>query len=462
MSTLPSTSLPTTSLRSVRGGTAAATDADRRVRLAAVTAPRLRWLVVPVLRLVLRLVAVGRPQVRGFDDLPSGPVVVVANHASHVDTVALIAAWPRPLLVAAAEDHFFRPGMLGRVVGMFLAMTIGAFPFPRRGRAGLDRVQAGLRRGHDVLLFPQGTRGGGDVQPGIAVLADEGANVVAVRLEGPSEILPKGAARLCRAAVSVTCRGEVAGDVASVTIGIARHAELASPPTTRPTTLGEGDSDARDDTRGDGHDHCEGHDQGEGQVRGWTGAVAARLRTNAEGPLGIVVIALWSFTEAFVWPLLPDSLLLSQSFAAPRRARVLFVTAVIGTVVGSVAAVALARHGLDWALPWTTERMSDAANTGLVENGAAALRDQPTSGIPVKVYNRLAADTDISLWAWAGWVALARGVRMAATATLGAAAGTVLRRITSEQLRDRLHTSAVIAGTIVLGSSLWLIVRSWS
>lgn len=129
--------------------------------------------------------------------LPRGGCVVVANHASHADTVALLAALdarhaPR---VAAAVDYWFASA--GRaLVCRWLA---AGFPVRRSGggSADLAAVAGQLVAGRAVALFPEGTRGGDEhgVQPfrsgALLLAADAGVPVVPVGLSGTSMLLPK-------------------------------------------------------------------------------------------------------------------------------------------------------------------------------------------------------------------------------------------------------------------------------
>jgi 1-acyl-sn-glycerol-3-phosphate acyltransferase len=139
-----------------------------------------------------------RLRVRGREHVPlDGAFLLVANHASHADTPALTAALPRAvrrrLVVAAAEDHFFRGGLLGRVS----RALFGLVPVRRGGDADdpLAGVRDALLAGQPVLLFPEGTRTrDGTVGPfrrGVARLAAEtGAPVVPAWIEGAARALP--------------------------------------------------------------------------------------------------------------------------------------------------------------------------------------------------------------------------------------------------------------------------------
>lgn len=132
---------------------------------------------------------------------PREPVVFVANHASHADTVVLldVLARQRPLAVAAADDYWFAD----RIKGLALAASLGAFPFPREGGGGLRRTEELLAAGWSVLIYPQGTRGGGKFRSGIGRLAAAGAVLVPVGVVGTRHVLPKGANRPRRHAVAV-------------------------------------------------------------------------------------------------------------------------------------------------------------------------------------------------------------------------------------------------------------------
>jgi len=86
------------------------------------------------------------------------PLVIVANHTSHLDAPAILAALPRHArhrtAIAAADDYFYRR----RLLGFAVSLGIGAFPFPRQGSLGLDRAAVLLGQGWNVLIFPEGTR----------------------------------------------------------------------------------------------------------------------------------------------------------------------------------------------------------------------------------------------------------------------------------------------------------------
>lgn len=153
------------------------------------------------------------PQVRGAEmlDLVDLPVVLVANHASHLDTPLLLSVLPpavrHHLVVAAAADHFFDR----RWKAHLWAGLLGAIPMERQrvGRRSADEATALLSEGWSLLVFPEGGRSPDGWQQefrgGAAYLAVRtGCAVVPVHLSGTRRLLPKGAGRVRRAPTTVT------------------------------------------------------------------------------------------------------------------------------------------------------------------------------------------------------------------------------------------------------------------
>lgn len=183
------------------------------VREPASWARRVLW------RGVCRLV--GGLVVRGRLDAGPGGRIVVANHGSHADTAALLAALPaaaRPVFVAAADYWFAVP--LRRAVASGLA---GILPV-RRGRDGaypalLDAVRPMLADGRTVVIYPEGTRSTdgrvGTFRSGALRLArDCRVPIVPVAVLGTRDVLPKNG-RLHRARMEV--RIGTAQDAATLT-----------------------------------------------------------------------------------------------------------------------------------------------------------------------------------------------------------------------------------------------------
>lgn len=131
-----------------------------------------------------------------FDDL-DGPVVLVANHTSHLDTALLLTtlpvAWQRRVAVGAAADYFFDAWW--RAVGSALAFA--TFPIERHGIGLSDTPTKLLNDGWSILMFPEGTRSPDGwarrFRPGAAALAiAHQVPVVPVALVGSYAAMPRG------------------------------------------------------------------------------------------------------------------------------------------------------------------------------------------------------------------------------------------------------------------------------
>jgi 1-acyl-sn-glycerol-3-phosphate acyltransferase len=152
------------------------------------------------------------PTVRGQERLRhlTGPVVISANHTSHLDTVAVVQALPlrfrEKMLVGAAADYWFT----GRVRGTFAALALGGFPVERtRASAGSAKLAVRLARdGWSMILFPEGGRSPDgwlqDMKPGAAFVAAKAQiPMVPMWITGAEHLMPKGGKGLRKGQVDV-------------------------------------------------------------------------------------------------------------------------------------------------------------------------------------------------------------------------------------------------------------------
>lgn len=150
-------------------------------------------------------------EVHGLENLPTcGPFILAANHASHMDTGAVLVALgerAERLFVLGARDYFFNTPLRSWFFHTFLRVV----PFDRtvNPSEGLRIAAAILQEGYPLLIFPEGTRSvTGKLQPfkpGLGLLAVEtGVPVVPTLIEGTFEALPKGHLLPKRTKVKVT------------------------------------------------------------------------------------------------------------------------------------------------------------------------------------------------------------------------------------------------------------------
>ena len=141
--------------------------------------------------------------VRGKQYLPvSGPAIVVANHNSHLDTMALLSLFPLSLInkihPIAAADYF----LCNRFIKWFALNIAGIIPIERKiretGHHIFTPAVEALQRGEIVIIFPEGTRGEpetmGKMKNGIGHLLSECPDVpvIPIFFHGLGKCLPKG------------------------------------------------------------------------------------------------------------------------------------------------------------------------------------------------------------------------------------------------------------------------------
>jgi len=126
--------------------------------------------------------------------------IYYANHASHFDTLVIVAALPSSLReethpVAALD--YWGASRLRR----FIAVDcLNAVLIDRSGSWGSHALEAPshlLAKGHSLILFPEGTRGDGEIGPfksGLYHLARQfpAVELLPVFLDNPRRVMPKG------------------------------------------------------------------------------------------------------------------------------------------------------------------------------------------------------------------------------------------------------------------------------
>jgi 1-acyl-sn-glycerol-3-phosphate acyltransferase len=145
------------------------------------------------------LTVVGRDKLKAV----GGPCIVVANHTSHMDAIALNAALPWRVrwnvYSGAAADRWFVKGRKELVMQpWYQSLAMGTFPIQRGGGSrALDYPRWLLDQGCNLIIFPEGTRSTSrsmaKVRHGVSILSlEKQVPVVPVFLTGLAAIRPKG------------------------------------------------------------------------------------------------------------------------------------------------------------------------------------------------------------------------------------------------------------------------------
>ena len=390
--------------------------------------------------------------------LPDQPCVLVANHSSHADTAALLAALPahrRPAVAAAADYWFDRPdrrltrrapdrqgppassrahsrdvplaGCGARWRSLLARALAGAFPVRRTGGGSADLAEAGaqLAAGRDVIVYPEGSRSRdgsvGAFHSGAARLADAaGAPLVPIGIGGTHRLLPVHG-RVHRSRITI----HIGQPVSCVDAARQAVVELA-------TTPRQHRSPMRDSL------------------------VRQRVALFAGSTAGLVTMALWAFGEAMAWPLLPEFALVILGLAAPRQMARLTLVAAAASLAGGATMYLLAAHGVTLPAPLTTPLMHETAAAQVAAHGSGAVAGQPMSGIPYKVYGAATGQAHAGLVPFLVASAPARGLRIVIVGALTALVGVAIMRW------RRCYPYLIALFVTVFSAGLAAVVYSWS
>lgn len=135
----------------------------------------------------------GRIEVHGYENVPAEPCIIVANHVSFLDPVA-VGFFREAELCAIARDTLMSNKLLA---AYFKAVNAIAVKRGHSGNLGAFReVLSRVKRGYGVIVFPEGTRSpDGNLlegKPGAGLLAIKaGIPILPVRSFGFEKVLPR-------------------------------------------------------------------------------------------------------------------------------------------------------------------------------------------------------------------------------------------------------------------------------
>jgi len=192
----------------------------------------------------------------------------------------------------------------------------------------------------------------------------------------------------------------------------------------------------------------------DGPIRPVRRSTRERVASVLAGGLGVGVVATWSFAEAISWPLLPEVILFIALLAAPACWTRLVPAAISASVCGGMVAWTLGLSGAVAPQPLVTEPMRERVVQQVDDCGAAAVRQQPLSGVPYKVYAAYAGHAGVEPVAFATESLAARGLRIGVLGVLFAGVGVVVNR------RPRIYSWLVTVSAAVFAVGLAQVVAA--
>jgi len=157
----------------------------------------LQFILAPLMNIYTRERVWGREV---FDRMPF-PVILVANHSSHLDTPTILRALPLPwrqrTAVAAAADYFYKK----RGVKELVALIFNTVPLSRDGggvgNGSTAHVDKLIKQRWNLLMFPEGTRSRDGalhkLRSGAAAIAQQhGIPIVPIYVKGTHDAMPPG------------------------------------------------------------------------------------------------------------------------------------------------------------------------------------------------------------------------------------------------------------------------------
>lgn len=142
-------------------------------------------------------------RVYGRKNLPQRhPFIIVANHSSHLDTVALLSIFPiselRNIRPVAASDYFERNKFVSLITHTFFNILSIERCHVDRKHNPLKILEDAIGNNQSLIFFPEGTRASseeiGTFQTGIIHLVKDfpSAPIIPVYLSNMGRALPKG------------------------------------------------------------------------------------------------------------------------------------------------------------------------------------------------------------------------------------------------------------------------------
>jgi 1-acyl-sn-glycerol-3-phosphate acyltransferase len=151
-------------------------------------------------------------ELRGTEHLPDGPFILMSNHQSSFDILALLATVPRRIYWIAKQELFdipvFGPSMQR---GGYIALDRSD---GRKALKSMGNAAAIIRQGSSVVMFPEGTRTrDGQLLPfkrgGFMLAVRAGVPVIPATINGSGRVNPSGLIRLYSGRITLTLHPQI-------------------------------------------------------------------------------------------------------------------------------------------------------------------------------------------------------------------------------------------------------------
>lgn len=138
------------------------------------------------------------------------PAVIIANHTSFLDTLALAMANHK--IIYLVNDWVYNSPIFGKMV-----RALGFYPVSQGIENGMDKLKEKVAQGYSLVVFPEAERSyTNDVKrfhKGAFYIAEEfGLDIVPVYIHGNSEVLPKGDFIIYDGAITVKIGDRISKD----------------------------------------------------------------------------------------------------------------------------------------------------------------------------------------------------------------------------------------------------------
>jgi 1-acyl-sn-glycerol-3-phosphate acyltransferase len=157
--------------------------------------------------------------VDGLERLPNTPCVVVANHASYIDAIAIVAALP-PDFAFVIKKEMVRVPLAGLLLRRLGSQFVERFD-RHKGATDARRVLKLAATGQSLMFFPEGTfdetrQIGKFLGGAFTTAARAQMPVVAVAIHGTRAVMPPGGISIHRLPIRVEVLAVLAADEARI------------------------------------------------------------------------------------------------------------------------------------------------------------------------------------------------------------------------------------------------------